>query len=994
MDCLDENTVVALLGRTISADRRAAVEAHVDGCDACRELLAHTAAAVLSTVASAPRSSARAGKDEADEDVFHPSAKLERYVALQPIGAGSMGVVYAAYDPDLDRKVALKVLRPEPGRSAVEMQARLLREAKALARLSDPNVVAIYDVGTVGDRVFIAMEFVTGTTLGAWLGEAQRPWREVLGALLRAGRGLAAAHAAGLVHRDFKPDNVLVGRDGRVRVTDFGLARRALVEETDTKGEADAPALEINRSRAFAGTPAYMAPEQLRGELIDLRADIFSFCATAFEALYAARPFEGATVEELLEARAAGRFREARSSRVPPRIRRILLQGMSPRAEDRHPTMEALLAELSRDPRATLWRVAAAVTALALVGAAIVQGRASASTAQLCTGGDARFAAEWGEERGRAVHDKFNASGLPFADRAYAGADEALSAYGHAWTRMHRDACEATRIRGEQSERLLDTRMQCLSRRLRDVNAAVELLASGDPKVIENALQVVRGLAPVEVCGGAESLDVLDGDDGPPLAEDTRARLDAALSRARSLRDAGKYAESLAAARLALAGAQAEGSRGREAEALLIAGEMTDRIGQIDEGARLLGEAAAIAVEGRQDAVAARAMGALIYVAGARKAQIKEGLSWERLAIAIVKRLGAPPLLEAAVLQRAGVTKHAAGMHAEAEADLARVITIQERQLGPESFELAAALSELGRILRDRGERARARAAFDRALVIQERSLGPDHPEVATTLRFLADLDAREGRYEDAITRLDRTRTIQERALEPEHLDIAYTINALANAHLISSDYAKALPLYERACPLGEKTLGPAHPEVSMCRTNIAITMIELGRAKEARAILGPALAVVEAKLGPQHNYVAFIEGTIARAIEEQGGCAEALPHYRRAAAIHEKSLGGHNAELSEILVGIGRCDSKLGRPREALAPLERAVSIQSSHPGTPTENGRARFTLARALWKVGEEARALALAEAARGFFMQEPKGGGAPLAEVDAWLGERRAR
>ncbi|MDI1449896.1 serine/threonine-protein kinase [Polyangium sp. 6x1] len=990
-ECLDENTIVALLGRALPSDRRAAIEAHVDDCEACRVLLAQTTELLLSTALSASRSDAHAPGEEG----LGPSTKLGRYVTLQPIGAGAMGVVYAAYDPDLDRKVALKLLRRESGRSAAEMQARLLREAKALARLSHPNVVAIYDVGTVDDRVFIAMEFVTGTTLGAWLREAPRSFPEVLRALLHAGRGLAAAHEAGLVHRDFKPDNVLVGRDGRVRVTDFGLARSSLVEEVATRGEAGAPLPELSQTRAFVGTPAYMAPEQMRGEPIDARADIWSFCATAYEALSGERPFEGDTVEALLEARTAGRVREPRTSRIPPRLRKILLRGMSARPEDRYPTMEALLADLSRDPRATLRRGAAAALVLLVAGAAAAAVSASrgsrAGPEQLCTGGEAHFAAVWQDERSRLLREHFGASGLPFAERASEGVDEAISAYGRAWAGMHRDACEATRIRGEQSEHLLDVRMQCLSRRLREVDAAAGLLVSGDAKVIENALQVVSGLTPVTVCGAAQ---VLDGEEGSPLQDEARAALDADLARARSLRDAGKYADALDAARAALAGARAKASRGHEAEALLIAGEMTDRLGRIDEGARLLEEAAAVAVEGRMDALGARAMGALIYVVGSRKAQIQAGLSWERLAIATVKRAGAPPLLEAAVLHRAGVTKHAAGMLAEAEADLARVIALREQELGPDHFELAAALADAGRVLRERGERARARSTFERALAIQERSLGPDHPQVATTLRFLADLDGREGHFDDAITRLTRTLVIQERALGPAHLDVAYTQNALANAHLDSGAPDKALPLYERACVMGEKTLGESHPDVGMCRMNVALALIAQGRPKEALVTLERSLVIVEAKLGPTHPNVALIEGTMAHAIEEQGRCAEALPHSRRALAIHEKALGERNAEFADILVGLGRCLSKLGRAHEALPPLERAVSILSSHPGAPAEHARASFTLARALWLVGTKPRALALAEEARRRFAEEPRRRAADLADVDAWLAERRGR
>jgi len=214
-------------------------------------------------------------------------AVVGRYVVLQQLGVGGMGVVHACYDPELDRKVALKVLRSDTVDGVA--RARLLREAQALAKLSHPNVVAIHDVGTVGEHVWLAIELVDGQTLRQWL-ETPRRWREVLEVMGAAGHGLAAAHVAGLSHRDFKPDNVMIGRDGRARVMDFGLAR-ASGKTTEPASDttlvpsvpptwADAP---VTRVGAIVGTPRYMAPEQLRGgRSVTGAADQFAFCVSAF----------------------------------------------------------------------------------------------------------------------------------------------------------------------------------------------------------------------------------------------------------------------------------------------------------------------------------------------------------------------------------------------------------------------------------------------------------------------------------------------------------------------------------------------------------------------------------------------------------------------------------------------------------------------------------------------------------------------------------------
>ena len=281
-----------------------------------------------------------------------PETRVGRYIVRSGVGAGAMGRVYAAYDPTLDREVALKLLHPSAG--SAHLEARLLREAKAMARLAHhPEVVPVYDAGRHGAQLFIAMEFVEGGTLRAWLATRPRSWREIVAVFQRAGRGLAHAHARGLVHRDFKPDNVLVGRDGRVRVTDFGLARvlRDVADAapissgpTHRAGARRAVDASLTRTGTLVGTPAYMAPEQLDGGNADARSDIFSFCVALYEALYGERPFKGSTVAQLRDVTSRGRISPPRGDRGVPRgLGRALRMGLRPRSEDRHASMAALL---------------------------------------------------------------------------------------------------------------------------------------------------------------------------------------------------------------------------------------------------------------------------------------------------------------------------------------------------------------------------------------------------------------------------------------------------------------------------------------------------------------------------------------------------------------------------------------------------------------------------------------------------------------------------
>ncbi len=442
--------------------------------------------------------------------------RIGRFMLLERIGQGGMGVVYSAFDNELERRVAVKLIRalaPDP-----REQARLLREARAMAKLAHPNVVTVFEAGTVdnghGDEVFVAMEYVKGETLRAWARRTPRHWREVVAMYSGAARGLAAAHAAGLVHRDFKPDNVLVGADLRPRVLDFGLARpgtdrdpeAASSSPRDSDHDVGAPAGNVDISAisedgVALGTPGYMAAEQIDGSPVDHRSDQFAFCVSLYEALYAERPYVGETFVELFV-----RIKEGTISplpvgtRVPGWLRAIVLRGLDPRPQARWPSMDALLEALARDParaRTNLMLGAAGLTALGVAtwsGSLLVGGEVAP-----CRDAASQLEQVWDDGQREAVRGALPAE---VAEAVVPVFDQ----YARAWIDGHTEACEATRVRGEQSTERLDHRMQCLTRKRRELAVVIDQLAAAEPNAVANALARARGLSSVAACADPEYL--------------------------------------------------------------------------------------------------------------------------------------------------------------------------------------------------------------------------------------------------------------------------------------------------------------------------------------------------------------------------------------------------------------------------------------------------------------------------------------------------------
>jgi tRNA A-37 threonylcarbamoyl transferase component Bud32 len=507
----DEEALALLVEGEADAALRARIARHVDSCPSCLQLLAQLGRdedASTAEISEAPAIS-RLMRDAA---LFAPSKELDRFVLLEAIGRGAMGTVYAAYDRQLDRKVAIKLLHAH---ALVDPDARaqLLREARALGKISHPHVVPVHEVGEVGERLYVVMEHVQGRTLRAWMRERTRPWREVVEVFVQAGMGLSAAHAAGVVHRDFKPENVLIGDDARVRVVDFGLARaasRAQPQTAPMPGNARSTATCHEQSTGtgtVAGTPAYMAPEQWRGAALDGRTDQYGFCVALYEALHGERPFVAATTEALRELVLAGRMQPPpKRARVPARLRRVLLRGLSRAPEERWPSMDALLEALLRlsAPRRGWWLA----LGLGLGAVGVVVGQ-SLGASERCEGARSQLEGIWDEPREAAVKAAILDTALPYAADTWERVDGLLDAYADAWATKHTEVCEATSVRREQSSEVMDLRMACLRSRRIALREAVSVLAEASASQaakVEKAVSLVSSLPGLERCDDVEAL--------------------------------------------------------------------------------------------------------------------------------------------------------------------------------------------------------------------------------------------------------------------------------------------------------------------------------------------------------------------------------------------------------------------------------------------------------------------------------------------------------
>jgi eukaryotic-like serine/threonine-protein kinase len=816
-----------------------------------------------------------------------------------------MGEVYAAYDPELDRKVAVKLLRASTNDAlgAGVAKSRLLREAQAIARLSHPNVIVVHDVGSFGDQVFVAMEFVEGYTVAYWLHASPRTWQEILSVFRAAGRGLAAAHEAQTVHRDFKAENVMLGHDGQARVMDFGLARQlserpavslapivpAAVADEDLQSTRQVPVqqacevgdpLEAKKSAPIPtrlaaspgnaapegrttpnekptdltqtgfvmGTPAFMAPEVFAGHLADARSDQFSFCVALYEALYGEHPFGGNNMTDLADNVTRGKVRPPpETTRVPGWVRRVLLRGLQVAPEMRWPTMDPLLAALDRGPRTRGWWYGALSAAALSTTLAVSLFRGSARRPS-CRVPEERFSGVWEPAnhggRRKAIGDAMRASGKPYAEASFAGLTRLLDRYVDSWSAMYRDACEATNIRGEQSSEVLDLRMSCLRDRWNELRALSDVLVEGQTIAETNAVAAATALTPIDRCAEVGSLRSRLA---PPAEAPTRQRVEVLrnqLVEATALENAGHYTRALDATVKVVTEAEALGYRPLIAESLSRRAMLRIATGQAAEADADFEQALWLAEASSHDELVAQVAIEEIFVSGYLLHDMPRFRRWVSQAQAFMDRIGGHEQLRGWMLNNIGAVLDADGQHEAALERFSMALQIKERALGKDHPDVGLTLGNLADALHALGRSAEALDFANRGVEIIERAFGPGHPDMVILLVNRAEILNQLGRYEDAQRDAHQAVTI-ERESGLRVTNLVYGLLPEGEAELGLGRPERAVPTLRRALELAEE--GDLEPELPRVRFALARALWDSGGDRK-RAI---ALAALVAHAKP-----------------------------------------------------------------------------------------------------------------------------------------------
>jgi len=893
--CPDENRLVEYVEGLLSAELQQSIDTHIDSCARCRRQLACFA---------------RGSVGGSTEDEPAPTGVLaERYELVDLVGTGGMSVVYAARDRVLDRMVALKLLRD----ADAAQTSRLEREARAMAQLAHPNVLPVFDVGAASGRTFLTAELVVGQTLEQWL-RGSRSWREIVQLFVQAGRGLAAAHAVGIAHRDFKPSNMLIGTDGRLRVADFGLAR-----EDRSSRERTALRLDSTLTGDLIGTPLYMAPEQLAGETAGPASDQFAFCVSLFEALHGHRPFIATSLAGLRGAIERGPARGKK--RVPRRLQRLIERGLAVEASRRWPAMTDVVRELERvlvRPRVA-WLAGAAFAVVAIAAGVFAFGRHD----DPCRSAQHALDGIWDASTRADLRGVFDAGQLA---RVASNVDD----YARRWTAMRIEACEATAVHHTQSPELLDLRMQCLDRRRAELASLVHSWRDRPTRMqLAQAAGAVLQLSGLAGCADTATLAAPLAPPADPIARQAAATIGQRLANATGLERAGRYRDALALTKAAEAAADALGHAPLLADAMFRRARLEGAVGDNKAAAATMTEAVRRAAIARDDKLVASAWLGLVEIVGFRLARHEEGLELAHSAEVAILRAGNDAKQRAELHQHRGMMLRDQDKLEAALAEHRQALELRRAAFPAGDLAIAQSLHDIAEVERMAGKLDDAQRDHEQALAIREHVLGPDHPLVAVSLINLGHTYTARDQRPEARARYARALAIDERTLPATHVEIANALVSLAATDLGDAAWTTALGRLERARAIYVAALGESHPMLSIVENNLGEAERGLGHNAAAIAHYERALAIDLAHGSRERLGVATALSNLADMLYLEHRDAEAKAKYTEALATFRKLQGESSSLTVGPLTGLAQVALAHRDTRTAIPLLERAIALE-----------------------------------------------------------------
>jgi len=883
--------------------------------------------------------------------------KIGRFILLDRLGEGGMGVVYAAYDDQLDRRVAVKVLRSWIGGSDPLGPTRLLNEARAMARLSHPNIVTVHEVGTVNDDVFVAMEHVRGQSLDRWLegpssDSAPRPWREVVKVFAAAGRGLAAAHRAGIVHRDFKPHNAILDDEGVVKVLDFGLARvldASPASHAPHGAKPASPSSRLTRTGAIMGTPAYMAPEQHEGATADERSDQFSFFASLYHVLYRQLPFD--VVHGEVRTPPTG-------SSVPRWLHRALLVGLRTDPEERYRSMPVAIAAITRDPAARrrrwLW-LGGFGLAVASVSVAVASRLGPADRAS-CDQGTQRISRVWDDEARAELKRGLSDSGLPFPDETWDRLGPRLDTYAEAWASQRDDACAAHRD-GSHSAALYDLRVVCLEQRREAFASLVELVSQADRETAGRALSAAAALPTLRRCADTHALlAAVPPPPDPLLSREVEAQR-RTLARVRELEMLGQYELGIEEARAIVELAEQLEYRPLLAESMVRLASLTMEHGSALDAERWLTEALTHALASAHFEIATEATALRIFVRAERLRTPERASDDVALGAGLIERPGIGRRLQGLYLNNVGAYYIRREDYGAARRWLIRALEIKRQGPEPNEPEIAYTLGNLSIVEQYAGHEGRARAYLDEAFEIAQRALGPHHTMTAEFARLRGELLFRMGYPRAARIALESVLATLQETTDPRSPLPHAPLVMLGEIALTERRYTDALQAFQRAAALEL----PGEMYRLLEEVGIARSWGGLGQEQRSGAGFERALALATGDLAA---YESMVRELYAHLLLRQGHPSRALIELQRAAELEIEAQGQSSPALASVLETRGEALRLLERFDDAEATLGEALSILEQDTG-PWPRERAAIHRQRALVSLTRGQRAPSIMEA-----------------------------